>query len=79
MPTYTFRSNKTDKEWDDTMSWKKLDEYYIKHDCQQVLGVVKIISATGDVMSKTTDEFKDRMKDIHKSAGHFSRMNKGID
>ena len=25
MPTYDFKSNKTGKEWEDTMSWKDLD------------------------------------------------------
>ena len=36
MPTYQFQSNKTGEEWEDTMSWKKLEEYYKEHDCQQV-------------------------------------------
>ena len=37
MPTYDFKSNKTGKEWEDTMSYKDLDAYYKKHDCQQVI------------------------------------------
>jgi len=78
MPTYQFQSNKTGKEWEDTMSWKKLDEYYIEHDCQQIFtSMPKVVSMVGDVTSKTTHEFQDRMKDIHKEAGHFSRMYKG--
>ena len=75
MPTYTFKSNKTGKEWDDTMSWKKLDEYYKEHDCEQVINkMAEVISTTGDVHSKTTHEFQDRMKDIHKMAGRNSKM-----
>jgi len=78
MPTYQFQSNKTGEEWEDTMSWKKLDEYYKKHDCQQVFySMAEVISTTGDVHSKTTDEFKDKMKDIHKTAGRRSQMYKG--
>ena len=78
MPTYQFQSNKTGEEWEDTMSWKKLDEYYKKHDCQQVFySTPEVVSTTGDVHSKTTHEFQDRMKDIHKTAGRKSQMYKG--
>ena len=78
MPTYQFQSNKTGEEWEDTMSWKKLDEYYKKHDCQQVFySMAKVISTTGDITQKTSDGFKDKMKDIHKMAGRKSQMFKG--
>ena len=30
MPTYDFKSNKTGKEWEDTMSWKDLDQYSLE-------------------------------------------------
>ena len=62
MPTYTFRNK----------------ENYIDNNCTQLIGAPTTIASHGDVHSKTTDAFKDRMKDIHKTAGHFSRMNKGI-
>ncbi len=78
MPTYNFKSNKTGKEWEDTMSWKKLDEYYVEYDCQQIFhSMQNVVSGTGDVQSKTTHEFQDRMKDIHKLAGSKSQMYKG--
>ncbi len=78
MPTYTFRSNKTGKEWDDTIRIAELDAYYKEHDCEQVFYTTpKVISTTGDIHSKTTHEFQDRMKDIHKMAGRKSQMYKG--
>tara|TARA_B100000470_G_C19777558_1_gene386102 strand:+ start:1385 stop:1642 length:258 start_codon:yes stop_codon:yes gene_type:complete len=78
MPTYTFESNKTGKIWDDTMSWKKLEEYYKEHDCVQIFtSMPKVVSMVGDVQSKTTSEFKDKMADIHKQAGKHSQMFKG--
>ena len=50
MPTYTFKSNKTGKEWDDTMSWKDLEGYYKEHDCQQIFTTMpEVVSTTGDV------------------------------
>jgi len=77
MPTYTFKSNKTGKEWDDTIRIAELDAYYIKHDCEQVIGITTTLSTVGDVHSKTTHEFQDRMKEIHKTAGRKSQMFKG--
>jgi hypothetical protein len=78
MPIYTFKSNDSDKEWEDVMSFTKLDEYYKEHNCQQVFySMPEVVSQTGDAHSKTNDGFKDRMKDIHKLAGRKSRMYKG--
>jgi len=78
MPTYTFKSNKTGKEWDDNIKIAELDSYYKEHDCEQVFNsMAEVISTTGDVHSKTTHEFQDRMKDIHKTAGRRSQMYKG--
>jgi len=75
MPVYQFKSNETDEEWEDVMSFTKLDEYYKKHNCQQVFySMPDLISSTGDITSHTTDAFKDRMKDIHKAAGRRSNM-----
>jgi hypothetical protein len=70
MPTYIFKSNKTGEEWEDTMSWKKLDEYYKKHDCQQIFTKMPaVVSGVGNLFAKTDDGFKDRMKEIKKGAG----------
>ena len=78
MPTYTFKSNKTGKEWDDTIKIAELEGYYKEHDCEQIFTTMpEVVSTTGDVHSKTTHEFQDRMKDIHKTAGRHSRMYKG--
>ena len=78
MPIYTFKSNKTGKEWDEVMSFTKLDEYYKEHDCQQVFySMPEVVSTTGDIHSKTSHEFQDRMKDIHKTAGRNSKMYDG--
>tara|TARA_Y100001951_G_C11137153_1_gene181477 strand:+ start:70 stop:345 length:276 start_codon:yes stop_codon:yes gene_type:complete len=78
MPTYTFKSNKTGKEWDDTIKIAELEGYYKEHDCEQIFTTMpEVVSTTGDVHSKTTHEFQDRMKDIHKTAGRKSQMFKG--
>ena len=70
MPTYDFKSNKTGKEWEDTMSWKDLDQYYIDHDCQQVIHKqAAVVSGVKSLWSQTDDGFKDRMQEITKHAG----------
>ena len=78
MPTYTFKSKKTGKEWDDTIRIAELDAYYIEHDCDQVIGAVKIISGHGEGRLKTDEGFKDRMRDMHKRAGKHSKINEII-
>ena len=78
MPTYTFKSNKTGKEWDDTIRIAELDAYYIEHDCDQVIGVPTTIYQHGEARLKTTDAFNDRLKEIHKKAGRHSTMSDTI-
>ena len=56
MPTYDFKSNKTGEEWEDTMSWKDLDAYYKKHDCQQVINKQpQVVSGVKSLWSQTDD------------------------
>ena len=70
MPTYDFKSNKTGKEWEDTMSYKDLDQYYIDHDCQQVINKqAAVVSGVKSLWSQTDQGFKDRMSEINKVAG----------
>lgn len=70
MPTYNFINKDTGKEWEDTMSYKKLDEYYKEHDCQQVHHKMqKVVAGTKSLWSQTDDGFKDRMQEINKVAG----------
>jgi hypothetical protein len=75
MPTYTFKSNKKPfKEWDDIIKISELDNYYIEHDCQQVIGGSSIIMGVGEGRLKTTDHFNDRLKEIKKKAGPMSTI-----
>jgi len=70
MPTYDFKSNKTGKEWEDTMSYKDLDQYYIDHDCQQVINKQPtVVSGVNSLWSQPDQGFKDRMSEINKVAG----------
>ena len=64
MPTYTFKNKTTGVEWDKFMKIAELDDYVKENDCSIVIGTPQIIGSTGDVLSKTTDAFKDRMNDF---------------
>jgi len=75
MPTYTFKSNTTGEEWDDEMSYTKLDAYYKKHNCDQVIGPTTVISGTGEMRLKTDEGFKDRMREIKKAVGKGTKEN----
>ena len=78
MPTYRFKNKITGEEWEEMMSHTKLDAYYKEHNCDQVIGAVKIISGHGEGRLKTTDAFNDRLKEIHKKAGKRSTMSDSI-
>ena len=55
------------------MSYKDLDAYYKKHDCQQVINKQpKVISGVKSLWSQTDDGFKDRMQEITKNAGKMA-------
>ena len=74
MPTYQFKNKTTGVEWDKFMKIAELDDYVKDNDCTIQVSAPQIIGTTGDVLSKTTDAFKDRMKDIKKTAGPRSTI-----
>ena len=52
------------------MSYKDLDQYYIDHDCQQVIHKqAAVVSGVKSLWSQTDQGFKDRMSEINKVAG----------
>ena len=78
MPTYRFKNKTTGEEWEEMMSHTKLDAYYKEHNCDQVIGAVKVISGHGENRLKHSDGFNDRLKEIHKTAGRHSTMSDTI-
>ena len=70
MPTYEFKHNETGKIWEETMSYNDKESYMAKNNCQSYFSTVPpVVHKTGDVYSKTDDNFKSRMSQIEKNAG----------
>ena len=78
MPTYRFKNKITGVEWEKEMKIAELDDYVKENDCSIVVQAPQIISGHGEGRLKTTSEFNDRMKDMHKSAGRHSTMSDSI-
>ena len=70
MPNYTLRNIKTKESFIVTCSYvelqKKLEE---NHDLVQMLVTPTIIGGTGSLLSKTSDGWKDHLKEIKKGSG----------
>ena len=67
MPTYKFRNNETNEEYEDIMSISSMEEYLEKnpHITQLVNGAPLIHSGRG--MGKPDQGFRDLLKDIKKT------------
>jgi hypothetical protein len=67
MPTYKFRNNETNEEYEDFMSISSMEEYLEKnpHITQLVNGAPLIHSGRG--MGKPDQGFRDLLKDIKKT------------
>ena len=70
MPTYTFRNKKTDESHDKFMSWSDSQKYLEENpDLERVISAPATINHTGNVINKTSGDWKDLMKNIKKGSG----------
>ena len=69
MPVYTV-INKTTKEHTEVFcSWNELQEMLKDDNLTQALALPKIVSDAGSLLSKTSDGWKDHLKEIKKGSG----------
>ena len=69
MPTYTLKNTKTNETYDVFCKYSELQELLKIDGVEQVLSTPLIVTGVGSLLSKTDDGFKDRLKEIKKSAG----------
>tara|TARA_B100001063_G_C16501139_1_gene422108 strand:+ start:294 stop:554 length:261 start_codon:yes stop_codon:yes gene_type:complete len=76
MPIYTVRrdSEKAEKSWEVSCSWKELQDMLEEYKLVQVLSAPKIVESTGGVLSKTPDSWKEHLGRIKKGAGRRSTI-----
>lgn len=71
MPMYTIVNKKTEGTQTMFCSWDKLQEKLeeLGPDWSQQLGAPALISATGNIVNKTSSDWKDHLKSIQKGSG----------
>ena len=76
MPQYTIYNTKTEETDNVVMSFDALQEHLNDNpDWVQVLTAPKIVSGVGGVLSKNSDGFRDRMREIKKTSGRGNTIN----
>lgn len=69
MPVYTV-INKTTKEHTEVFcSWNELQEMLKDDNLTQALSLPKIVHDTGSLLARTSDGWKDHLKEIKKGSG----------
>jgi len=70
MPTYTLRNIKTRESFDVFCNYKELQEKLDSNpEFVHVLSFPKVITQQGSLLSKTSDGWKDHLKEIKKASG----------
>ena len=70
MPTYTLRNKKTHESFDVFCNYKELQEKLDSNpELIHVLSFPKVITQQGSLLSKTSDGWKDHLKEIKKASG----------
>ena len=65
MPTYTLRNKKTGETWEVLCSYDKMQEQ-LSDDVEHVLGTPNFVSMVGGTLSRTSTDFRDKLKQIKK-------------
>ena len=76
MPSYTIINDKTEETEDLFCSWDKLQEHLKKKgkDWRQQIGAPNLVSTHGNVINKTSGDWKDLMKNIKKGSGRGNNI-----
>ena len=74
MPVYTV-INKTTKEHTEVFcSWNELQEMLKDNNLTQALALPKIVHDTGSLLARTSDGWKDHLKEIKKGSGRSNTI-----
>lgn len=75
MPTYTVSNQKTGEEKNVFCSYDELEKYLQENtDWSRVFTAPSIVTHTGNIINKTSGDWKDLMKKIDKNAGSQSKV-----
>lgn len=67
MPLYTFRNKETGEVKDMMLSVSSMQELTEQGEWEQIIGAPNMVSHTGNMVNKTSSDWKDHLKNIKKS------------
>lgn len=70
MPSYTFRNIETGELKDELLTISEMEELVAEGEWKQVIGAPQLVTHTGNIVNKTSGDWKDHLKKIKKSSGH---------
>jgi hypothetical protein len=69
MPLYTFRNKETGETKDMVISVSSMQKLTEEGVWEQVIGAPNMVTHTGNIVNKTSGDWKDHLKKIKKSSG----------
>jgi len=67
MPIYTFRNKQTGEVKDMMLSVSSMQELTDQGEWEQIIGAPNMVTHTGNIINKTSGDWKDHLKKIKKS------------
>lgn len=74
MPTYNLRNIETGEEKEVIVSISEMERIKEEGEWRVIIGAPKLVTHTGSILSKTSGDWKDKLKQIKKSAGGNSGL-----
>lgn len=69
MPLYTFRNTKTDEVIEEIMTISAMEEFIADGEWKQIIGAPNLVTHTGSIVSKTSEDWRSHLKSIKKRSG----------
>ena len=69
MPLYTFRNKETGEVKDMILSVSAMEELTEQGEWEQIIGAPNMVTHTGNIINKTSGDWKDHLKKIKKASG----------
>jgi hypothetical protein len=69
MPTYSFRNKETGEVFDKILKISEREEFLASGEYEQLIGAPSLVTHTGNIVNKTSSDWKDLLKKIDKGSG----------
>lgn len=69
MPLYTFKNKETGEVKDMMLSVSAMEELTEQGEWEQIIGAPNMVTHTGNIVNRTSSDWKDHLKKIKKASG----------